>query len=312
LAIDEDTLADTERLHTTEPAAYIVFGTALPPPPDPSPRVMAVGGVSSTEWTTVSLDRSYASMVAVCTPNYSASSPPLVVRMRNASGSSFEVLAQRADNSTAPVAGITVHCMVVEEGVFSVAEHGVKMEAVKYLSTVTDSSASWAGEFRPYANSYANPVVLGQVMTQNDVRFSSFWCRGAAETAPPSPTVLRVGKHAGEDPVRARANETIGYVVIESGAGTIEGINYSAAVGPASIGGIEATPPYTYPVSGLSTASVAVATQAGMAGWNGGWTLLYGPNPVSPTLLQLAIDEDQINDSERAHTTESVGYVVFQ
>ena len=47
-----------------------------------------------------------------------------------------------------------------------------------------------------------------------------------------------------------------------------------------------------------------------MDGGDGGWAVLYGNNPIS-TNLNLAIDEDVIGDSDRAHTTEQVAYWVF-
>jgi hypothetical protein len=48
-----------------------------------------------------------------------------------------------------------------------------------------------------------------------------------------------------------------------------------------------------------------------MDGSDGGWPVLYGSDPVNSSQLKLAFDEDQIADSERAHTTEQVAYVVF-
>ena len=59
--------------------------------------------------------------------------------------------------------GGAVHCAAAEEGIYNTADHGVKMEAVKYTSTVTDRAASWVGESRIYANSYTSPVVIGPI-----------------------------------------------------------------------------------------------------------------------------------------------------
>lgn len=56
---------------------------------------------------------------------------------------------------------------------------------------------------------------------------------------------------------------------------------------------------------------VGVATQAAMDGGNGGWAVLYGSNPVTGD-IDLAVDEDQIGDSERNHITEQVGYWAFE
>ena len=49
-----------------------------------------------------------------------------------------------------------------------------------------------------------------------------------------------------------------------------------------------------------------------MDGGNGGWAILHGDNPITDDLVYMAIDEDQVRDSERYHTTEQVGYIVFE
>ena len=116
----------------------------------------------------------------------------------------------------------------------------------------------------------------------------------------------------GEDPDTARGDETIGYIVIETGSGSISGMNYVTALGADTVEGYTNSPPYSYSLSGLSSASVAVISQAAMDGNNGGWAALYGANPVSTTSINLAIDEDMANDTERAHINEQVGYIVFE
>jgi YD repeat-containing protein len=56
----------------------------------------------------------------------------------------------------------------------------------------------------------------------------------------------------------------------------------------------------------------AVLSQAAMDGGDGGKAVLYGAAPLSTTHLELAVDEDQIGDSERNHTNEQVAYLVFE
>lgn len=284
------------------------------PQTGPSLERGSITNVGSTSWTTVTLGRSYSSMVVVAAANYDSSTAASVVRIRNASGNSFEV--KMDSTSQTAVSGVTVHYLVVEEGVYTLAQDGVKMEAVKYISTRTDKSASWVGESRAYANSYTNPVVLGQVMTTNDPNWSVFWARGNRSTNPPSASALYTGKHVGEDPNGVRANETIGYIVIEAGNGTINGVAYAAGVGADTVRGVSNIPAYNYGISGLSVPQTAVATAvvsaAAMDGGNGGWPILYGPNPVTTTNLALAFDEGQTLDTERSHTTEQVAYIVLE
>lgn len=311
LAVDEDQFADSERVHTNEQASYIIFGEALAVGEGPHVATGVVTGVSTSGWTNVSLDRSYDSMVVVASVNYDESQTPIVARVRTTSNDSFDVRIDRADTSIAPISGITVHYVVVEEGLYTLANHGVKMEAVRYSSTLTDENSSWSGEARSYSNSYTNPVVLGQVMSDNDPAWSVFWARGSSVTNPPNGS-LYVGKHVGEDSDTTRGDEVVGYIVIESGSGTIDGQAYYAGLGSDIVKGVLNAPPYTYALSGLSSASVAVVSVAGMDGNNGGWPLLYGSAPLSATALQLAFDEDIIKDTERSHTSEQVAFIVFE
>jgi PKD repeat protein len=281
------------------------------PPPSDSPyleygRVSGVG----ENWVPVPVARSYNSMVVVATANVSSGDPAAVVRIQNASGSSFDVRVDGVGGGSP--SNVTVHYLVVEEGVYNAAEHGVTMEAVKYISSVTDDNNSWVGESRTFANSYTDPVVLGQVMSYADANFSVFWSRGASAAEPPTSSDLWVGKHVAADPVTSRADEIVGYVVIEAGSGSIEGINYIAGLGADAVQGMGNSPPYSYGLSGLASASTAVVNQAAMDGNDGGWAHLFGANPVSATNLDLVIDEDQLVDSERSHTREQVAYLVFE
>ena len=231
--------------------------------------------------------------------------------MQEVSASSFRIRVDRADGLTGEVDPVSVQYMVVEQGVYTEAEDGVKMEAVKFASTVTAENNSWVGESRSYANTYDNPVVLGQVMSCNDSDWSVFWSRGSGRTAPPSSDALYIGKHVGEDADTTRADETIGYIVIEAGSGTVGGVGYVAGLGADMVKGMDNSPPDSYSLAGLASASSAVVSQAAMDGSDGGWAVLYGDTPVTSGGLSLAIDEDQLSDTERGHTTEQVAYIVF-
>lgn len=273
-----------------------------------------VNGVGNS-WVTVNLSYTYTSMVVVASANYDDTTGPTVVRIRNAeSGSSFEMLVQAAGGS-APT-NIDVHYTVMEEGIYD--EAGFKLEAVKFNSTVTDENNSWAGQSRTYGQSYTAPVVVGQVMTYNDSDWSNFWARGSSRTVAPSASTLFVGKMVGEDADNTRANETIGYFVIEtSNDGVIEGLPFRAGVGGDTVKGADDAPAYKYSYDPFTAGvpKAAVVSMAGMDGGNGGWAMLYGSNPLPETGgggdLYLAVDEDQSKDTERKHTTEQVAYFII-
>ena len=140
----------------------------------------------------------------------------------------------------------------------------------------------------------------------------------AAAPRHPRPAALTVGKMVGEDPDATRADETIGYLVIEAGTGVIETLPFVAGVGSDTVKGVTNSPSYDYSFTALTNVKTAVASQAGMDGGNGGWAVIYGeatPEDMTPgltnSMIELAIDEDQAEDSERNHTTEQVAYFVI-
>ncbi|MGD2110168.1 MAG: trypsin-like peptidase domain-containing protein, partial [Phycisphaerae bacterium] len=165
----------------------------------------------------VSLDNTYASPVIVCSVQYDNNTIPVVPRISSVTSTSFDIRLQAAASSGTVVAD-TVNCLVVEEGVWTV--DGVNIEAQTYNSTVTDQNNSWGGQAQSYGQSYSNPVVIGQVMSENDADWSVFWCRGTSKNNPPTASTLYTGKTVCEDPDATRANETVGFIVFERGPGT--------------------------------------------------------------------------------------------
>ncbi len=274
------------------------------------PNAVATVQTSTATWQTVRLCfRSYTSMVVVGTINYSDADPPMVVRIRNVGANSFEFFVQNVNND-APMAGYDVYFLIVEAGVYTMANDGVTMEAFTYNSTVTDEDDSWVGENRGYVNAYANPVVVGQVMSYNDPDWSVFWSHRGDRRFAADTTGLWTGKHVGEDSDVTRANETVGYIVLEEGAGNIGGLTYYAGDTQRSVGGVGNSPPYTFAFPS-DAGTFAVASQSGERGGNGAFALLYGPDPIDPGRIAVSLDEDQNADAERNHVQENVHYAVF-
>jgi hypothetical protein len=92
----------------------------------------------------------------------------------------------------------------------------------------------------------------------------TFWARGSSRSNPPSNTALWVGKHVGEDPDNTHANETVGYIGIEAGSGVIGTRDYPPGLGADAVRRVGNAPPYNYTLSGLTTASTAIVSQAAM------------------------------------------------
>ncbi|UCE59670.1 MAG: S8 family serine peptidase [Phycisphaerales bacterium] len=276
------------------------------------PVAQMEGGTVSVgaSYVTVNLTNTYVNPVVVCSAEYANNTTPVVTRISSVTSTSFDIRLQNPSGGA--VAAEDVSCLVVEEGAWTI--DGVDIEAQTYLSTVTDENNSWVGETQTYGNTYTNPVVIGQVMSENDPLWSVFWCQGTFRTNPPSASALKTGKEVAEDTNTTRADETVGFIVFEAGHGTIGGVAFEALVGADTVRGITNGPPFTYTFNTAfaSVPTMAVTTLAGVDGGNGGWSYTYGANPTTATTLDVVIDEDQIGDIERNHTTEQVGYVVFE
>jgi hypothetical protein len=277
---------------------------------EPQLHVDVVSGVGNA-WQTVTLPNNYTSMVVVASVDYGGNNVPAVARVRNAVGNSFDVKVEQPGASH--TGSYSVHYFVIEEGVYD--EPGLRMEALRFTSTVTDRKNSWVGQSRSYYNSYTTPVVVGQVLTAND-DWSVFWARGGGRTSVPNSSTLYVGKHVAEDPNTTRLDEEIGYVVIETGSGSFGDYDFEAAVGGDTIRGPDDGAPFAYTLDTVLSPDAAIVSAAAMDGNDGGWPVLYGTSAIDGATLNLAFDEDQLASGsggvERSHTTEQVAYVVFK
>jgi hypothetical protein len=276
-------------------------------------EAVVVNLVDTKTWKTVDLQGVYQKPVIACSVKYhSTLMVPVVVRMSGVTRQSFRVALQNPSGLGSSV-GRQVHCLVVEEGVWKLPD-GRKVEARRVMSTRTDHSASWIGTSQSYRHVYStDPVVLGQVMSYNDTKWSTFWTCGKSHWKAPDITNLAVGLHVGEDPVRDRRSEEIGYIVMEPGRAAVLAVSSTAFVVES---GRSAVQPmgyvdgnWTSPLRGTfaQPPAATIVTQAGMFGLNGGWAILTA-NATS-TQFGLAIDEDQTFDAERKHGQEDVSYV---
>lgn len=261
----------------------------------------------SANWSNIAMSNVYTDPVVVCSVVYSNNTIPVVTRLRNVGPTGFDVRLQNpGDGST--VVGDDVHCLVIESGNWKLPD-GRLIEAQHYTSTITDYKPNWQGESQAYLNTYIAPVVLGQVMSANDAKWSSFWSRGPSRSSAPNTTTIITGKHIGEDSALTRTNEEIGLIVIESGSGNINGLNYEAGLGTDSIKGLNVSnTPYNFTQAFLNAPQIAVVSLSGMDGGDGGWSVLHNTDSLTPSTIKVGIDEDQISNTERGHTTEQVGY----
>ena len=298
-------------------AAGAVFLTAVDPAHgtrtvEAAPSLLTVGAVAQMEVFTVTADgtpttfaftNTYCSPVVVTTILYENNTVSVVPRVSNVTATSFDLRIQNPRDLSVVAEEVSV--VVVEEGAWII--DGMAIEAQTYTSSVTDRARSWLGESQSYGNTYTAPVVVGQVMTENDPDWSVFWARGANRRASPSATVLFTGKHVGEDTDRVRADEVVGFIVIEQGHRSLFGgtVEFEAAVGADSV--THNATPYTWLSPFTLAPSIVVATVAGEDGGNGSWAVMDHMTSTGMSADFLVL-EDQIGDAEVNHTREQLGY----
>jgi len=257
---------------------------------------------------TVTLQQTYSSPIIVCSPTYTSGSPR-TVRLTDVLPNSFKVRVQNPSNETLPET--TVNYLVVEEGEWTTP---FKIEAKKYQTSTVGQNNDWNYDLRSYGQSYSgNVIVLHQVMSYNDPTWITTYVSEAdSRTNPPSSgdPSFRIALN-GAEAVDTHETEDLGYIVIQEGYDILNGIKWDAKQTADTIQGLTNSPPYNTAFDQTFTEppNIALAFQQEMDGNNGGWALIYS---TSSTQIGLACDEDQVNDSERSHTTEVCGFIVFE
>ena len=277
-------------------------------------RVENVGAA----WITVDLQNTYTDAVVACTYNLpSSSDPTATVRLQNVGTTSFDVRIQQFENNNTVTAS-DVHCLIVDSGAYTLPD-GLEIEAYTVVSDQTaglNVPGGWGiGNLEDVTStlthSYSDMVVLGQVMTFNDVNASVIFTNNCTNRGTrPSPARFCVGKHIGQIN-NSRAPETIGYIVADAKIGTLNDVAYRFSRGADQGGGVGNNPPNVYSV-GLDY-DTGVMTQAAEDGGQGGWAVLYGNDPLPNNALHYSIDEEVVaGDTTRTHTSEEMFYALFQ
>jgi hypothetical protein len=257
---------------------------------------------------TVTLQQTYSSPIIVCTPAYS-SGVPRTVRLTDVLPNSFKVKVQNPSNATVPET--TVNYLVVEEGTWT---SPFKIEAKKYQTSTVGQNNDWNYDLRSYGQSYTGTVmVLHQVMSNNDPAWiTTYVSKSNSRPNPPSSadSNFRIALN-GAEAVDTHEAETVGYIIIQEGEDLLDGIKWEAKQTANTVRGFANSPQYntSFTQTFADAPAVTLAFQQEMDGSDGGWTIVYS---TASTQLGLACDEDQVKDTDRSHTTETCGFIVFE
>jgi hypothetical protein len=246
---------------------------------------------NATVWHTVNLINQYADAVVVMQPASFNGGHPTTIRIRNITENAFEFQMDEWDYLDGAHTTETIGYLVMEAGAYELQD-GVRVEAGfidvdhNFAQVVFDPAFA------------AAPVVLTQAQT--------FFGSSAVVTRQRNTDAggfeVKVQEEEGND--GSHAQETVGYIAIEAGAGTIGDMAYEVQLTP------DAVTHDWYTIDFQQSYSDPIFL-AGMQSYDGGNTAGVRYNALGADQAQVFIEEEQSADSEISHTTETIGYVVF-
>ena len=249
-------------------------------------------------WQSVSLDNSYTNPVVIVSDPSFNGSDPAVIRLRNIGSSSFQIRLQEPNYKDGAHTNETVSYLVMEAGDWELSD-GTRLSA----GTSSSNKLSSAGfESLSFSNSFSSaPTVLSQVQTFAGSDWVTTRTKGinadGFQLAMQEEENLNGGIHA---------SETIGWLAIDSGSAT-DGITSLQA---ATTGNSYTHTPKA--VSYSSAFSSAPSLLAKLDSFNGADTANLRISNLSASGFTARIHEEQSNDSEIDHTTESLAYLALE
>jgi len=249
---------------------------------------------------------------------------PSTLRVTNVTTTGFDIYTVEPDGEDGPHTKMTkIPYIAIEPGDHTLPD-GTKILAqtinTQKFQSKRLSGDSW--ETISLSGFTTDPVVLGQIQTRANERTDE--SVPDAVSQPWMTTAIKDISSSGFDVALERSettdgnitsNETIAYLVMESGLnggdhyfGSNDGtkIEYETIRSSDSVQGWDDE--YQVDFSKTYHDPVVVATKNTRDGVDGGW-LRRGD--IDDSYITLQVDEDQANDSERGHTTERAGILIF-
>ncbi len=308
-----------------------VDGVAIPsgnpsgggPPPGPKLTINVWDGANSLSpadgWVTSgALPTGYSDPVILANLAATPGQPAAVAMVRPVAGSNdrYEIKVKQAALNPQPTAEYAVTVLVMDAGAY------IGWEAGSVAAAGVDQNDSWIGQRVQFQNPYTDPLVFGQVVVPagTEPDWSVFWtarddngllARGDRATG----SSAFVGHHVGEDTSTVRPAAILNYLVVERGALSIDGrAAYAEHTGAtiAEIDQVNGPGALDLSSSGFSGISSALTGMQQMVGGNGGWAVTVNPNPINGNYVTVAVEEDDVADSDNDHIEETLGVLIFE
>ena len=249
---------------------------------------------------TVSLSRSYKNPVVIAQPPSQNGSHTSVVRITNVTANSFTFYIHEAPNMDGSHTTETVSYLVVEAGSFKLPD-GTELRAGNLNTSSTVGrriTNQWATV--SYGGSFpAAPIVLSQVQTENDPS----WVK-TRQTSVGTSSFL-VGLEKEEVSLLTHPTETVGWVAISPSSGTWSGHPFVASRTGNSVTDAWLPVSFSQNVGSVPHFLAAMSTYDGADNSELRYRSLTGGG------VEVRVEEDTTFDTEVAHTTEVIDYLVI-
>lgn len=248
---------------------------------------------------TVVLSRSYSNPVVIAQTLSFNGSDTSVVRITNVQSDRFTYFVDEAPDRDGPHTTETVSYLVVEAGHWQLAD-GTELRAGKIQTSRTVGTQvvnSW--QTVGYGGFFSTtPLVFSQVQTNNDAD----WVKTRHASVGTSSFLVALENE--EASAVSHGNETIGWLAFQPGSGTWSSHAYLATRTPNVV-----TDAWHSLAFGASYANPKFF--AAMPTYDGGNNAALRYTGLGTTGAQVRVEEDTTLNSETAHTTEVVDYLVL-
>jgi len=267
-----------------------------PEPTEPvSALPMEFGDVEvDDQWTTVVMKRSFDDPVVVLAASSYNDQDPVVIRVRNVTGNSFEVRIQEWNYLDGEHALEKTGYIVFESGSYELPG-GTRVEAGRFTA-----SAVSGFDTVQFKQSFSTvPVVIAATTTSNESDAVAMRLRNI--------TTGKFDYRIQEQEInnQQHASEQAGYVAWEPSAGSLEDLVFE--IGRTSNSVTHAFQALNFYESFSSLPVFLAAMQT----TDGGDTATVRCQNKQADGIEIKVEEEQSRDTETNHTTEVIGYMVF-
>ncbi len=273
--------------------------------------------------TRINFRQTYAQVPLVFILPTNRGANPAALRLENITTAGFDVYMVEPDGNDGPhIDLLDVPYIAIEPGDYTLLDgtrfYAGTLDTLRYRSKLL-GGASW--DSVALTGFTTTPIVLAQIQTMNNesnnppANVSQPWMTATVSNVLSSGFDIALER---SETTTGTLNqvETIAYLVLESGTSNTSFVdNLAKTIELETIrsadnirGWDNSATGYTVSFSKSYPDPIAVATKNTRDGGDGGWFRRTG---ISAGSMALVVDEDIATDSERSHTTEVAGVLVF-